>query len=432
MEASSFPRIVAFLAATAAAAAAGPYSAAMNDPGNAFDAPVPGFVGPHGIGKARLDTGFFDDSDEPIYQNPDNYINPLFFGWAEDAPTYQRSETVSAMFAVPFYALGPVTGDLYDIVSLGDMSSTQISNGGSPGTITLTFAKPIENLSGADFVIFENGMIADTNQGGAGAGGLFAELAYVEVSDGGETFVRIPAASLTAAQTGPYGSIDPTNVHNLAGKHVNGGGDSWGTPFDLADAGLTRATHVRLVDVPGNGAFLDASARPIYDAWKTFGSGGFDLEAVGVISAEMSFSEWPQLEPLDPSERGAGDDPDGDGLCNLLEYAFGLLPWLPDAAPAGLAIVDGLPEFVFTRDERLWDLTYEVQVSTSLNGSWTTVARSIAGAPMQALPGYALTIGETPASDIASVGVLRRVSVRDETAPAGRKFYRVNIIRESP
>jgi hypothetical protein len=39
---------------------------------------------------------------------------------------------------------------------------------------------------------------------------------------------------------------------------------------------------VRLIDIPGDGSFHDSAGRSIYDAWLTYGSGGFDLEAIGV------------------------------------------------------------------------------------------------------------------------------------------------------
>ena len=67
------------------------YSQALNDPLNAYDAPVPGFTGPHGIGKARIFIGL-DEDNEPIYQNPGNFTNPLFFAWAETVDDYQRSD----------------------------------------------------------------------------------------------------------------------------------------------------------------------------------------------------------------------------------------------------------------------------------------------------------------------------------------------------
>ena len=84
-------------------------------------------------------------------------------------------------------------------------------------------------------------------------------------------------------------------MYNLAGKHVNAYGNSWGTPFDLENladdplviggqVNLDEINFARIVDIPGSGDFLDSSGDPIYDAWHTWGSGGVDLEAVGVIN----------------------------------------------------------------------------------------------------------------------------------------------------
>jgi hypothetical protein len=185
----------------------------------------------------------------------------------------------------PSLALGPVTGDNFDIVSLGDLNSSQIAAGASAGQITLSFSRGIGNRAGADFAVFENSLGTSST--------VFAELGYVEVSSDGTHFARFPSASLTPSAVGPYGSIDPTNVHNLAGKHVNAYGNSWGTPFDLSDlsadplvqskqVNLSGIRYVRIVDIPGDGSFKDSNNRPIYDAWLTFGSGGFDLEAIGV------------------------------------------------------------------------------------------------------------------------------------------------------
>ncbi len=415
-------------------ACGGPYSAALNDSANVYDAPIPGFVGPHGIGKARLLTGV-DDNGDPVIQNPDNHVNPLFFDWATDAPEYHRADAGSA-FSDPALALGEVTGDNFHIVSLGDLSAAQITAGAPPGSITLHLAKPIRNLSGADFVVFENGLLSQSNQGGAGAGGILAELAYVEVSANGTDFIRFPATSLTPSAVGPYGSLNPTNICNLAGKHTNAYGNSWGTPFDLTQVGLQEITHVRLVDIPGSGAFHDQAGRSIYDAWLTFGSGGFDLEAVGSISTLMTFADWPALQKLAAAQRGEADDPDGDGLPNLLEYAFARVPWLADSAGATpvcrmIAAAGHIyPELGFVRDERLTDITYELQVSGNMTtGTWTTIASSTAGNPVQAAVGHFPVVTESAASQITGIGVIRAVTVRDElpVSASGRRFFRVKI-----
>ncbi|MCU0778628.1 MAG: hypothetical protein MUF86_13315 [Akkermansiaceae bacterium] len=418
--------------------AAGPYSTASDDPANPHDAPVPGFTGPHGDGKARIIAGL-DDEGEPLIDNPGNYVNPLFFAWAANVVDYvppPPPELISSSFSNPALALGEVKGDNFDVVSLGDMGAAAIAAGDPPGTITLELARPVHDLTGADFVVFENGYISGGNDSGTGAGGVFAELAHVEVSADGENFTRFPSVSLTPAAAGPFGSINATDLFNLAGKHVNSNGDSWGTPFDLASVGLERITHIRIVDIPGNGSFADGLGNPVYDPWKTSGSGGFDLEAIGGISAMMNYADWPLLDKLPADQRGMEHDPDGDGVPNLLEYAFARLPWLHEPA-AGLPKlrmvrdgVDTFAELEFTRDERLADLTYEVQFSTTLAaGGWTGLARGGAGAPLAPLGGHAPVIVETSASPIASIGVLRKVTVRDDVPLTSndRRFYRVKI-----
>ncbi len=426
-------RTLFLVAALASPAAAGPYSLALNDPTNLYDAPIPGFVGVDGDGKATLPDG------QGGFINADNYVNPLFFGWASGYVNYLPDDpsSVTAQFSNPALALGPVTGDNFDVASLGDLTADELTAGAAPGRITLTFPKKIQDKPGADFVVFENGSIAAYNTGGAGIGGVFAELAYVEVSSNGVDFARFPSASRTAASLGAYDTIDPTNVFGLAGKHVNAYGDCWGTPFDLANlasdplvtgglVNLGAIAYVRIVDIPGKGTFLDSAGHPIYDPWLTFGSGGFDLEAVGVVSQEITFEEWQNAQGLAGAQRGPAADPDRDGIVNLLEYAFGLSPLAPDGAglPALVPMSDRVG-ISFTRDTRKTDLTYEVQASGDLL-TWTTIARSAGGT---ALAGVSPAITDASASPIASVGVIRRETVADVVSSSGasRRFLRVRV-----
>ena len=180
----------------------------------------------------------------------------------------------SATFGTGNDALGPADAqaDSLPVVSLGD-----------GGSITLTFLKPIRNGAGADFAVFENGITDD-----------FLELAFVEVSSNGTTFYRFPSVSLTptATQVGPFDQvIDPTNLNNLAGKYRRG----FGTPFDLAELtgrpglDVNNVTHVRITDVVGSinplYGSVDSLGNIINDPWATaFGTGGFDLDAVGVLN----------------------------------------------------------------------------------------------------------------------------------------------------
>ncbi|AAM07636.1 cell surface protein [Methanosarcina acetivorans C2A] len=250
------------------------YSTALENtnPG-APDPGIPGFVGPNGDGKTDCGT-----------------VNPIFITWASTVVDYSpANQSITAGFSNPSLALGPVTGDNFNIVSLGDLDQDQINAGELPGSVTLGFDLPIANGEGPDLAVFENGFIA------TGTEKIFAELAYVEVSTDGIVFARFPSIFLTSGEVGGYGSIDPTDVYNLAGKHVNAYGDSWGTPFDLStlaqapevlngSVNLNSINYVRIVDIPGSGDFKDSRGNPIYDAWVTWGSGGLDLEAVGVIN----------------------------------------------------------------------------------------------------------------------------------------------------
>lgn len=188
----------------------------------------------------------------------------LFVDWASGWTDYIVGQDAAASWQTPEKALGAAVGDSYDIVSLG--------NGGS---ITLTFDQPIMDGSGYDFAVFENSF-----------SNTFLELAWVEVSSNGSDFFRFDNYSYTPSAVGAFGSVDPTNIHGLAGKYRQG----FGTGFDLAElvgiSGLdvNNIGYVRLLDILGNGSEFDSLGNKIYDPYKTTGSAGFDLDAIGVIN----------------------------------------------------------------------------------------------------------------------------------------------------
>ena len=225
-----------------------------------------------------------------------NVVNPAFTAWASKVIDYSPTiQEIGEQWKDPTKALGPVTGDNFDIVSLGDLDQAMIILGELPGSLVLGFDVTIVNGPGPDFAAFENGFISGNGPN------IFAELGYVEVSTDGVTFARFPSVSLISGQAGGYGSLDATNLYNLVGKHVNAYGDSWGTPFDLNDLAqspevlngsvdLNNINYVRIVDIPGSGDFKDSRGNPIYDAWVTWGSGGVDFEALGVLNSEVKAS----------------------------------------------------------------------------------------------------------------------------------------------
>ncbi|MFP4282500.1 MAG: PEP-CTERM sorting domain-containing protein [Opitutales bacterium] len=194
--------------------------------------------------------------------------DPAIVAWATGWTDYLPGPEASETFQTPDLALGPATPpgarDPFDIVSLG-----------RGGSIVLTFAWPIADGPGADFAVFENANVPG-----------FLELAFVEVSSDGLNYVRFPSDSLTPEPVGPFANtMFADNIDGLAGKYEIG----YGTPFDLADLAGTEGldlgaiTHLRLIDIVGDGNTTDTSGDPIFDPYPTSGSAGFDLDAVAVL-----------------------------------------------------------------------------------------------------------------------------------------------------
>ena len=157
------------------------------------------------------------------------------------------------------------------IVSLGD-----------GGEAILTFERFIQNGPDWDFAIFENSF-----------SNTFLELGFVEVSSNGTDYFRFPATSLTqdTIQIDAFGSVNPTDINNLAGKYRA----NYGTPFDLEELinepnlDVNSISHIKIIDVVGsinnNYCNYDQYFNKINDPFPTpFPSSGFDLDAVGVIN----------------------------------------------------------------------------------------------------------------------------------------------------
>jgi hypothetical protein len=245
------------------------------------------------------------DGSQAIYMD-----DPAFLYWATGYEHYDIGTNVDIVWETPALALGPASGTSFDIVSLGD-----------DGQITMTFHPPIQDGEGWDFAVFENAF-----------NDYILELAYVEVSSNGIDFVRFDSVSLTPDPVSGYGSLDATLIDGLAGKYRQG----YGTPFDLSDLSdqtdvqsgkvdISRITHVRIIDIVGDGSCFDSQSHVIYDPFPTVGSAGFDLDAIGVSNGaaypEGSESEIPTPPP--PEKQGkAGFG--GISGCFIGIVAFGL------------------------------------------------------------------------------------------------------------
>ena len=206
--------------------------------------------------------------------------------WAGGWTNYVPGANVEAKWQVPSNATGAAAGDL------GGLGATNgIVSLGDGGSIVLTFPAPIADGPGPDFAVFENAFSPD-----------FLEVAFVEVSSDGANFCRFPNHCLETNRIDTYSATnatDPAAYGGFAGKTTQG----VGAPFDLRSlAGapgldVRRVTHVRIVDVPGDGSVTDSYGNAVFDPFPTFGSGGFDLDAVGVLNVNVDIATATNAAP---------------------------------------------------------------------------------------------------------------------------------------
>ncbi len=208
--------------------------------------------------------------------------NAIFIDWANTVNITRGYKDIAvpesgyADYGVPENAIGQANTSM---VSLGD-----------GGEAILQFNHPIINGNGADFAIFENGFLQED-----GSEMAFLELAFVEVSTDGVSYVRFPAISNipTNTQIDGFGFINARYINNLAGKYIQ----DYGTPFDLSDliplinnttVDINNIHFIKIIDAVGtiNASFAtyDSNNNMVNDPYPSaFSSGGFDLNAVGVI-----------------------------------------------------------------------------------------------------------------------------------------------------
>jgi lysophospholipase L1-like esterase len=144
------------------------------------------------------------------------------------------------------------------------------------------------------------------------------------------------------------------------------------------------------------------------------GDSAYAAETSVTTGTGSTYDAWAAALP--PEDRAPSDDPNGDGVNNLLAYAFALDP-LDRASSADLPRMTGEPSsliFRFRRNIHATDTGYEVLVSTDLTENGWTVADT---AGITVMP----VAGETGVEEV-SVPVL--------PAPGQRRgFYRLRVVR---
>lgn len=134
----------------------------------------------------------------------------------------------------------------------------------------------------------------------------------------------------------------------------------------------------------------------------------------GSTYASWQIASFTPAEQANPAISGPSADPDADGIVNLLEYAFDLLPKTADVS--GLPVpgaTTGSPRYltlVFRRLKNTIGLSYNVQEATSLTGPWTNVTA-----------GYEL-VADEPTTEL-----MRAKTLFDAQT---KKFLRLQVVQQ--
>lgn len=151
-----------------------------------------------------------------------------------------------------------------------------------------------------------------------------------------------------------------------------------------------------------------------------------DSPFTNAITRGTPFQLWGVAAGLTVDDSFATSDADGDGVSNLLEYAFGTTPTDRTSInrPTVVRLPNGELEYSFVRLSARSLLVYEVEASDDLQ-VWTPIARSSTGGVTQALGGATSGI-------IDAGGSISLVQVHISPSTTGLKKYLRMKVQEEP
>ena len=159
----------------------------------------------------------------------------------------------------------------------------------------------------------------------------------------------------------------------------NGDDGNW-APFDpAADLNFDDTTAVfasrNFTNLTAAGFILDKDTYEAARHWFDFNT----FEFLGAVPP--TFSDWMLTFPTIPAaDRDPLDDPESDGLVNLMEYALGLNPSAASRPPAASTFTDGTGAhlaLIFTRPSDRLGITLAGQVTGTLGGTWLSGAADV-------------------------------------------------------
>jgi regulation of enolase protein 1 (concanavalin A-like superfamily) len=280
---------------------------------------------------------------------------------------------------------GPITPALPDTVLLG----FAVSNASSNASAALNVAT-FDNISG----------LRSGNVGALVAAGPDQNITVLDTA--------------LAGSASDDGQPNPPAVLSTGWTKLNGPGTA---TFANANSPVTSVTFsvagsyaLRLVADDGQVKTFDDVAITMPSAFGSWRTAKF-----GALAGDSSVS-------------GPEADPNGNGLANLIEYAFGTDPMASGASGIFQSKVeDGRLKLSFTRDTSAADVTITVQASDTLAGAWTDLARSAAGAPFAPLQA-GISVRESGGGQVVDVELGDSYTINDPAQP--RRFLRVLVAED--
>ncbi len=321
-----------------------------------------------------------------------------------------------------------------DFTTIGGVTATRIARLQSNGALDTAFAA----AGGHGDSVFDLALQPDGNVILAGAYSFFQSSAadgplwrFVPGLAGTPGLIQFSAQTLTAAE-GSSATISVTRTGGSIGALTVGystvaGTATAGSDYTTTSGVLTWASG----DSAAKSIIVPLTLDAISDSTETFtvnlaapliGGAVLGTRQQAVVTVASAFTTWQAanftpLELANSTISGDTADPDGDGLNNLLEFAFGLAPKTASSTGAPTSAVQNISGFdyltlTFRRRAPALDLAYAVQTSGDLSGAWA---------------GGAVQVGSATANGDGT----ETVTFRDSTAlsAGAKRFLRLQVTR---
>ncbi len=168
----------------------------------------------------------------------------------------------------------------------------------------------------------------------------------------------------------------------------------------------------------GDNALVPANGETDYGGQSRLAGGRVDIGADEYLTAWQAWRDEYFALPDGGADANAMDDPDKEGIVNVMEYALNANPTLADTSVLPRAGTNGTRlTLSFTRNLNATDLTYAVEASNDL-ASWPVIASKTGAAAWSTASGASVTDPGT-----GSVTITDSVAI----SPGVRRFLRLRV-----